>query len=177
MLGYIFYINFGMQFWPWWSDIFFAVTARKSPSPKYKAWALPEPSVFRPDPALLVLPVCMYVHMYVYMCTHSWGFSFPKVNVTITIFCDFLPIFCEKLAFFSKTIAMIIFFAKSSSSLNKKRRYFSPKVFQKIVTSVPSFEMWAWSTSRRYQAFMGKIQEFRAKKFRSGKSFILSEHH
>jgi hypothetical protein len=36
----------------------------------------------------------------------------------------FLPIFGKKSAFFSKTNVMITIFAKTSSSLSKKRQYF-----------------------------------------------------
>jgi hypothetical protein len=51
-----------------------------------------------------------------------------------------LPIFGEKMAFFSKTNVMITNFAKTSSSLSKKRHLFA-KFFGenilKIITSVP----------------------------------------
>jgi hypothetical protein len=39
-------------------------------------------------------------------------------------FLRFLPMFGKKLSFFSKTNAMITIFAKTSSSLSKKRQYF-----------------------------------------------------
>jgi GH18 family chitinase len=46
------------------------------------------------------------------------------VDVMITIFCDFCQFSAKKLAFFSKTNVMITIFAKTSSSLSKKRQYF-----------------------------------------------------
>jgi hypothetical protein len=46
------------------------------------------------------------------------------VDVMITIFCDFRQFSAKKLAFFSKTNVMIKIFAKTSSSLSKKRQYF-----------------------------------------------------
>jgi hypothetical protein len=52
----------------------------------------------------------------------------------------FLPIFCEKMAFVSKTNVMIIFFSKTSSSLSKNAnifaKFFGENIF-KIITSVP----------------------------------------
>jgi hypothetical protein len=49
----------------------------------------------------------------------------PGVDVMITIFCDFSQFSAKKLAFFSKTTVMIKIFAKTSSSLNKKRQFFA----------------------------------------------------
>jgi hypothetical protein len=49
----------------------------------------------------------------------------PGVDVMITIFCDFRQFSAKKLAFFSKTNVMIIIFAKTSSSLSKKRQFFA----------------------------------------------------
>jgi hypothetical protein len=46
----------------------------------------------------------------------------------ITIFCDFCQFSAKKLAFFSKTNVMITIFAKTSSSLSKKRQLFR-KIF------------------------------------------------
>jgi hypothetical protein len=48
----------------------------------------------------------------------------PGVDVMITIFCDFRQFSAKKLAFFSKTNVVIKIFAKTSSSLSKKRQYF-----------------------------------------------------
>jgi hypothetical protein len=48
----------------------------------------------------------------------------PGVDAMITIFCDFRQFSAKKLAFFSKTNVMIEIFAKTSSSLTKKRQYF-----------------------------------------------------
>jgi hypothetical protein len=45
------------------------------------------------------------------------------VDVMITIVCDFCQFSAKKLAFFSKTNVMITIFAKTSSSLSKKRQY------------------------------------------------------
>jgi hypothetical protein len=54
----------------------------------------------------------------------------------------FLPIFSEKWAFFSKT-NLLIFFSKTSSSLNKKAnilaKFFSENIL-KIITSVPGHQ-------------------------------------
>jgi hypothetical protein len=46
------------------------------------------------------------------------------VDVMITIFCYVCQFSLKKLAFFSKTNVMITIFAKTSSSLSKKRQYF-----------------------------------------------------
>jgi hypothetical protein len=46
------------------------------------------------------------------------------VDVMIIIFCDFRQFSAKKLAFFSKTNVIIKIFAKTSSSLSKKRQYF-----------------------------------------------------
>jgi hypothetical protein len=48
----------------------------------------------------------------------------PGTDVMITNLCDFCQFSAKKLAFFSKTNVMITFFAKTSSSLSKKRQYF-----------------------------------------------------
>jgi hypothetical protein len=52
-----------------------------------------------------------------------------------------LPIFLQKIGVFLKIRCYDQIFAKSSNSLSKKRQYFplkiSPKIFLKIVTSVP----------------------------------------
>jgi hypothetical protein len=48
----------------------------------------------------------------------------PGVDVMITIFCDFRQFLAKKLPFFSKTNVMIKIFAKTSSSLSKKRQFF-----------------------------------------------------
>jgi hypothetical protein len=66
----------------------------------------------------------------------------PGVDVMITIFSDFFPIFCgKKMAFFSKTKCYDQSFSKSSSCLHKKMPIFSP-IFDekklKIITSVPA---------------------------------------
>jgi hypothetical protein len=50
--------------------------------------------------------------------------SEPGVDVMITIFCDFCLFSAKKLAFFSKANVMISIFAKTSSSLSKKRQFF-----------------------------------------------------
>jgi hypothetical protein len=52
----------------------------------------------------------------------SWLFA--GVDVMITIFCDFRQFSAKKLAFFSKTNVMVKIFAKTSSSLSKKRQHF-----------------------------------------------------
>jgi hypothetical protein len=48
----------------------------------------------------------------------------PRVDVMITIFCDFCQFLAKKMAFFSKTKVMITIFAVPSSSLSKKSQYF-----------------------------------------------------
>jgi hypothetical protein len=62
------------------------------------------------------------------------------VDVMITIFCDFLPIYGEKNGVFSKTNVMIKVLQKSSSSLRKNinifAKFFGENIF-KIITSVP----------------------------------------
>jgi hypothetical protein len=51
-------------------------------------------------------------------------FYVPRVDVMITIFCDFRPFSAKKLAFFSKTNVMIKIFAKTSFVWNQKRQFF-----------------------------------------------------
>jgi hypothetical protein len=58
----------------------------------------------------------------------SWGRCYDHS------FLRFLPIFGEKMAFFYKTNVMIIFFAKTISSLRKK----NGENILKIITSVPA---------------------------------------
>jgi hypothetical protein len=64
-----------------------------------------------------------------------------RVDVMVTIFCNFLPIFRRKRCF-SKIHNVMYdqFFSKTSSSLSKKRKYFFKsfrRQFKKIITSVP----------------------------------------
>jgi hypothetical protein len=62
------------------------------------------------------------------------------VDVMITIFCDFFPIFGEKIGVFSKTNVMINFFQNLALSRVKNANFFA-KFFGenilKIITSVP----------------------------------------
>jgi hypothetical protein len=50
------------------------------------------------------------------------GRAYPGVDVMITIFCDFCQFSAEKMGFFSKTNVMMTIFAKTNSSLGKKRK-------------------------------------------------------
>jgi hypothetical protein len=65
----------------------------------------------------------------------------PRIDVMITIFCDFCQVSAKKLAFFTKTDVMIKFLQKTISSLSKKRHFLTKKIgenISKIITLVPS---------------------------------------
>jgi hypothetical protein len=76
----------------------------------------------------------------------------------ITILCDFRQFSAKKLAFFTKTNVMITIFAKTSSSLSKKRQFFAKFFVEnifKIVTSVAG--------ASTYRAFC-KVEKYFLKK-------------
>jgi hypothetical protein len=52
----------------------------------------------------------------------------PRANVMITIFCDLCPIFGGKMGVFLQNQCCDQIFAKSFSSLSKKRHFFAKKL-------------------------------------------------
>jgi hypothetical protein len=57
---------------------------------------------------------------------------FSGVNVMIKIFCDFRQFSAKKLVFFTKNQCHDPNFSKTSSNLNKKPPFFSPKFLAKF---------------------------------------------